>query len=154
MLRCPVCNTETRLKKCPNCGFQDFRTEFLTQEDYEFWMDYTVKPCQQVYSAITQNTEKRIAALEQKIKNLEARNAQLSNGSVSARKSLKEFFESNGFKVIDKRPSGGRLRVVGSPQELEPYINVALKYYHLGDHKYSSGRATNGKPGWFTTSKD
>lgn len=153
-MRCPVCDNETQQKTCPNCGFQDFKSEFLTQEDYELWMECTVKPCQQVYQRVTQNAEKRIAALEQKIKTLESRGSQLPSSSINTRKSLKEFFADSGFKVIDKRASGGRLWVVGTPQELEPYINVALKYYHLGDHKYSSGRATNGKPGWFTTSKD
>lgn len=153
-MRCPVCDKETQVAPCGNCGFQEFKTEFLTQEDYELWQECTVKPCQQVYQTLTKNTEKRITALETKIRTLEARLYGNGSEQVIERKSLKEFFVSNGFKVVDKRASGGRLWVVGSPKDLEPCIRVAQKYYNLGDHKYSSGRATDGKPGWFTTSKD
>lgn len=152
-MHCPVCDKETPNTPCRNCGFQDIKTEFLTQEDYELWHEYTVKPCRQVYRTLTDNAKKKTSELEKKIKNLETRlrqNGLTPNGKLS----LKEFFMGNGFKVVDKRASGGRLWVVGSQKELEPYIRIAQKQYNLGDHKYSSGRATDEKPGWFTTSEE
>lgn len=74
------------------------------------------------------------------------------NNSKSEKIKLMEFFAQAGLEVIDKRESGGALWVVGSKEEIETTINQACKEYHISG-RYDSGRATRGKPGWFTRSK-
>lgn len=45
MARCPICKTECyQSDKCTSCGFDDIRSEFLNQEDYNFWQENIVKP--------------------------------------------------------------------------------------------------------------
>lgn len=42
-MKCPVCDyTITTEKVCPNCGFSDFQTEFISEEDALFWKNEIV----------------------------------------------------------------------------------------------------------------
>ena len=44
MARCPVCKTECgESTRCSSCGFDDIRSEFLNQEEYDFWVKNIVK---------------------------------------------------------------------------------------------------------------
>lgn len=66
----------------------------------------------------------------------------------------KEYFEQNGFEVIDKRENGGCLWVVGSEKELKPHIKKACEQFSLvGQYCSGGGRATGYKSAWFTKSK-
>lgn len=62
--------------------------------------------------------------------------------------SLKEFFESKGFRTIDRRPISC-LWVIGERDELEPFVNEAKSAFGVkGD--YGSSKATGNKNGWWT----
>ncbi len=67
--------------------------------------------------------------------------------------SLVEYFEANGFEVIDKRKVGGCLWVVGEKTKLNPFVERAKELFSITDGGYAKGRATGGRHGWYTTSK-
>lgn len=47
---CPVCKTECETERiCKKCGFDQFRTEFITREDADYWMQNVVIPCREQY---------------------------------------------------------------------------------------------------------
>lgn len=54
---------------------------------------------------------------------------------------LADFFKSKGLEVIDKRANGGCLWVVGSQEQLEPYL-VKVKELYGVTGGFASGRAT------------
>ena len=65
--------------------------------------------------------------------------------------SISDYFRGQGFKVIDRRSSGGALWVVGTEAELKSHVTYVKKYFGVTDScGYSTGRATGGKPGWWT----
>ena len=43
---CPVCKTQLKIgvTKCPTCKFADIRSEFINQDEVDFWMDTIVMP--------------------------------------------------------------------------------------------------------------
>ena len=64
-MKCPVCEKqiENTIRKCPNCGFEDLRIEFINENELEMWRTYVVYPCRFAYqTAVTQKKE-----LEKKI---------------------------------------------------------------------------------------
>ena len=64
---------------------------------------------------------------------------------------LKEFFENNGFEVIDKRYNNGCLWVGGDRKKLDPYIEMArMKFGSTCTGDFASGRATNYRTAWWT----
>ena len=65
--------------------------------------------------------------------------------------SLKEFFASQGLEVIDKRPSGGNLWVIGDEDKMAEAVDKAKSIYGISGN-YGSGKATKKRPGWFTSS--
>lgn len=65
---------------------------------------------------------------------------------------LKEYFTRAGFRVIDLRPSGGCLWVVGERKDLEPYVDAVTKVMGATGG-YGAGKATSWKNGWWTKSK-
>jgi len=45
IMKCPVCKIELNNNaKCDNCGFEDLRTDFLSQEDANDWLENVVIP--------------------------------------------------------------------------------------------------------------
>lgn len=82
--------------------------------------------------------------------NVKQTTAQMSN--TQSVKSLKEFFESKGLKVVDKREKGGCLWVMGSEEEIGSIVKEACRTYHIGGN-YGVGRSTDKKVGWFTRAK-
>lgn len=62
-MKCPVCEEkiENAVQRCPNCGFSDLRTEFINQQEYEFWQTNIVLPYKEFYklnhefSVLTEN---------------------------------------------------------------------------------------------------
>ncbi len=65
-MKCPVCEKqiENTLQKCPNCGFEDLRTEFINENELEMWRTYVVYPCRFAY----QTSVAQIKDLERKFK--------------------------------------------------------------------------------------
>lgn len=56
-MKCPVCEKqiENAIQKCPNCGFSDLRTEFISENELEMWQTYVVYPCKFAYqTSVTQ----------------------------------------------------------------------------------------------------
>lgn len=68
-------------------------------------------------------------------------------------KTLKEFLESKNLEVIDKRPAGGCLWVVGDKSMIASIIQEAGKLYGAYGSYSSGGNATKRRPGWFTKCK-
>jgi len=74
-----------------------------------------------------------------------------SNSRFKDGRTLKEFFENNGFEVIDKRYNNGCLWVVGDRKKLDPYIEMArMKFGSTCTGDFASGRATNYRTAWWT----
>lgn len=66
---------------------------------------------------------------------------------------LKSFFEEHGLEVIDKRPAGGALWVVGDRSVLIPLLKEAKDLF-AAYGKFSEGStATKNRPGWWTKCK-
>lgn len=64
---------------------------------------------------------------------------------------LASFFKEFDLEVIDKRPKGGCLWVVGDEQTLKEYILLAeQKFGVVGD--YAMSKAIGGRTGWYTKS--
>lgn len=65
-MKCPVCEKqiENTVQKCPNCGFEDLRTEFINENELEMWRTYVVYPCRFAY----QTSIVQIKDLERKFK--------------------------------------------------------------------------------------
>ena len=63
---------------------------------------------------------------------------------------LSDFFRQRGMKVIDKRPSGGCLWVVGTEKEIGTIIKEAEQNFSIKGTFCGGGRATGYNPGWFT----
>ena len=70
-------------------------------------------------------------------------------GTSSLNSSLVCYFESNGLEVIDKRPNGGCLWVVGDEKNLQPHLLVVKKLFGAYG-KFGAGRTTGQRRGWFT----
>ena len=50
-MKCPICKTDVGDKNiCEQCGFSDIRSEFLSQEDADFWMQNIVIPYKDNYN--------------------------------------------------------------------------------------------------------
>jgi len=65
--------------------------------------------------------------------------------------SLSEFFNSFELEVIDKRPFGGCLWVVGDSLKLGEYLDIVEEEYGVVGN-FASGKATGGRIGWYTRS--
>ncbi|MBO5324388.1 MAG: AAA family ATPase [Oscillospiraceae bacterium] len=65
--------------------------------------------------------------------------------------SLASYFQGKGFKVVDCRPNGGCLWVIGEKKQLEPYVLEAARLFRANG-AYGSGKATSYKSGWWTKS--
>lgn len=65
--------------------------------------------------------------------------------------SLKAYFREKGFEVVDYRPNGGCLWVIGEKKQLEPYVLEAARLFRANG-AYGSGKATSYKAGWWTKS--
>lgn len=52
-MKCPVCKTELNNNQtiCPNCSFNDIRTEFINAEEAVAWMDNVVVPFRTEYQS-------------------------------------------------------------------------------------------------------
>lgn len=62
---------------------------------------------------------------------------------------LKQYFEQNGFEVIDLRHKGGCLWVIGDPSSMKPYLDFAKEKYNA-EGRFAEGKATRYRTGWFT----
>jgi len=65
--------------------------------------------------------------------------------------SLRDFFVSCGFKVVDKRMLNGALWVIGDKASLEPFVRRAYVLFGASGN-YGSGRSSYYQPAWWTKS--
>ena len=72
-----------------------------------------------------------------------------TSGNTGVTGGLKEYFQSKGLEVIDKRSNNGCLWVVGDETKLKPYIEEVKKLYGAYGN-FGAGRATKQRRGWFT----
>ena len=73
-MKCPVCDAEIKNDpsnaiKCIRCGFDDIRTEFINDEERNFWYTYVVKPCKYAYK-LNHTLQSEVAMLRREIKKL------------------------------------------------------------------------------------
>lgn len=66
---------------------------------------------------------------------------------------LKTFFIDKGCEVIDKRPNGGALWVVGDEKQLKPILDEMKTKFGNVHGTFAAGRATKQRRGWFTQDK-
>lgn len=89
-MKCPVCEKqiENTIQKCPNCGFEDLRTEFINENELERWQTYVVYPCRFAYQiAILQ-----IKKLEEK---LQKESSAIKGVRLMEPQSLQELMQKN-----------------------------------------------------------
>ena len=107
--------------------------------------------------------DKRLTQIEEKLQAMEVHSiiSEVPKGSVAGFSNISDnnktatvsdYFKEKGFKVIDYRTSGGALWIIGAEEQLAPYVSYVEKYYGVTG-KYGSGKATNGKPAWWTKDK-
>lgn len=65
--------------------------------------------------------------------------------------SIKEYFESVGIEVIDKRDRGGCLWIVGERTDISKYVNEAVTRFKISG-AYGAVHATGHRNGWYTKS--
>lgn len=72
--------------------------------------------------------------------------------SSSNSKSVKDYFESNGFEVVDGRSNGGCLWIIGDRKRLEPYVDEAQKLFGVTGG-YGAGKMSSFRHAWWTKTK-
>ncbi len=72
--------------------------------------------------------------------------------SVSEKSIVKDYFENQGFKVVDLRNKGGMLWVIGEKDKLKPYVDRAVKEYKI-QGMYTTSKVIGFKSGWCTKTK-
>lgn len=92
-MKCPVCEKqiENTVQKCPNCGFEDLRTEFINENELEMWRTYVVYPCRFAYeTSVAQTKElqrkfsKEISALKKAQKELQESSSDFLNNDTNS----------------------------------------------------------------------
>ncbi|HYT70391.1 MAG TPA: hypothetical protein VEK78_03350 [Gemmatimonadales bacterium] len=69
---------------------------------------------------------------------------------VDAPVGVADDLRARGFEVIDKRAAGGKLWVMGPATELKPVMAEFQRKGVKFGFAPKGGRATGGRPGWFT----
>lgn len=64
-------------------------------------------------------------------------------------KTVKTYFESKNLEVIDMRPKGGCLWVIGDQQKLKPYLDEVASLFQV-EGRFAEGKATRYRVGWYT----
>lgn len=64
-------------------------------------------------------------------------------------KSVADYFQGKGIKVVDKRFSGGALWVMGSKEQIHTYVEEACKLFGITG-QYGAGKASGFHPAWWT----
>ena len=63
---------------------------------------------------------------------------------------LRDFFISNGLKVVDNRDKGGPLWVIGNKEDIEDIIDEAVEKFSVsGKYSFGVAKAINFKNGWY-----
>lgn len=65
---------------------------------------------------------------------------------------LLAFLKGKKLRIVDKRPSGGCLWVIGTESEIGKTIKEAEKVFSVSGTFCGGGKATGYKPGWYMTS--
>lgn len=78
-------------------------------------------------------------------------NTSTPTAPTAAPRNIEELFKQKGFEVIDKRPYGGYLWVVGRYDELKDTVSEAWNLFHAGgNYTFEGSSATNNRPAWHT----
>lgn len=101
---------------------------------------------------VAQNTEKEDS--DSGVKAVENGKSKPKHGAEKAEKNyskseVREFFESNGMKVVDNRNQGGRLWVIGEKVAIRNVVNTAIAKFRISG-KYAFGKEIKNKNGWCT----
>lgn len=72
--------------------------------------------------------------------------------SKSNAKTLVDFFKSKGLEIVDKRPNGGCLWVIGNENEIGLVVREACRKFHVGGN-YGTEKEICQKQGWFTRAR-
>ena len=64
-------------------------------------------------------------------------------------KSVVDYFKGKGVKVVDKRFSGGALWVIGSKEQIHPYVEEACELFGITG-QYGAGKTSGFHPAWWT----
>jgi hypothetical protein len=67
-------------------------------------------------------------------------------------KSLTEYFKTKELVVIDKRPSGGCLWVIGSEDLIQKYTDEASKIFNISGVFCNGSKSTGHRRSWYTKS--
>ena len=62
---------------------------------------------------------------------------------------VRDFFESRGLEVVDRRDDGGRLWVIGEKLAIRDIVNEAISKFGISG-KYASNKESKNRPGWYT----
>ena len=65
---------------------------------------------------------------------------------------LVDFFKSKGLEIVDKRPNGGCLWVIGNENEIGLVVREACRKFHVGGN-YGTEKEICQKQGWFTRAR-
>lgn len=97
-------------------------------------------------SSVTKTTNAKKTTSRTSSKNTYSSSSKFKDG-----RTLKAFFENNGFEVIDKRYNNGCLWIVGDRKRLDPYIEMArMKFGPTCTGDFASGRSTDYRMAWWT----
>ena len=134
-MKCPVCEEkiEITVQKCPCCGFNDLRTEFINENELEMWQRYVVYPCRFAYqTSIAQSKE------------LQRKFQKELNAIKKAHKELqKALIDSDGGVVDDDIPSFKKL-VLNKKEGWVTKGNVTYKsFYKCNNKNYTSCEISN-----------
>ena len=63
-MRCPICQTETALDKCPTCGFPYITKTFSNAEEAELWNETTLYPCREMWKTYQERCADNLSEYE------------------------------------------------------------------------------------------
>lgn len=63
-MKCPICQTETDLDKCPTCGFPYITKTFSSAEEAELWNETTLYPCREMWKTYQERCADNLSEYE------------------------------------------------------------------------------------------
>lgn len=134
-MKCPICECDLQItkneKKCKKCGFEDFRTEFINDEERVFWETYVVKPCKYAYR-LSKTLQAEVLELKREIRKLNETQLNIVNDSVcdgSGNNSIKakktpEIIDYSQVTSDDAIIKGKTIQISGTEAKVYPGIII------------------------------